>query len=243
VLADALGLKGGEVVRDTGHYFPSAVAQGWAAPWPETRVGWRQELVPSSGDVVLTDLTGAVCGVDVPVGQGRAVVLTAELPSSPQLFGRALRRLGVQPGLGLQADVPGVFATTTSTPDGQRLLHLTNTTGYRPGVDLALDGDVLNHGVPLRLPPRSGHMLALGLDTDLGRVEWASAELVEVGTDRLVFGPGLGHEEDDAGTVVVLAGSAPVQPDPTHVVEQDGDRQVVRTVPGAAPERLAVRFT
>ncbi|MDF2145585.1 beta-galactosidase [Knoellia sp. p5-6-4] len=242
VLADALGLKAGEVVRDTGHFFPSAVARGWAAPWPETRVGWRQELVPSSGDVVLTDVTGAVCGVDVPLGEGRAVVLTAELPSSPVLFGRAMGRLGVQPGLAVRADVPGVFATTTSTDDGQRLLHVTNTTGHRPAVDLTLDGEPVNHGVPLRVPPRSGHMLALGLETGLGRVEWASAELAEVGTDRLVFHPGLGHEEDEAGTVVVLSGCAPVRPDAAHVVEQDGDRQVVRTVPGAAPERLFIRF-
>ena len=67
MLADALGLKAGEVVRDTGHYYPSAVAQGWAAPWPETRVGWRQELVPSSGDVVLTDvyLKGELTGKDL----------------------------------------------------------------------------------------------------------------------------------------------------------------------------------
>ncbi len=158
------------------------------------------------------------------------------------LFGRALRRLGVQPGLSVQADVPGVFATTTSTADGQRLLHVTNTTGHRPVVDLALDGEPLNHGVPLRVPPRSGHMLALGLDTDLGRIEWASAELAEVGDDRLGFHPGLGHEEDEAGTVVVLSGSTPVRPDPAYVVEQDGGRQVVRTVPGSAPDRLVIRF-
>ena len=39
VLADALGLTAGEVVRDTGHYFPSLVAHGWAQPWPEMRAG------------------------------------------------------------------------------------------------------------------------------------------------------------------------------------------------------------
>jgi beta-galactosidase len=242
VLADALGLKGGEVVRDTGHYYPSVVAHGWAAPWPETRVGWRQELVATVGDAVLTDVPGAVCGVDVPVGDGRAVVLAAELPSSPQLFGRALRRLGVQPGLGLQADVPGVFATTTSTDDGQRLLHVVNTTGHRPAVDLSLDGEPLGGGVPLRLPARSGHMLALGLDTAHGRVEWASAELVAVGADSLAFGAGLGHEEDEAGAVVVLSGAASVRPDPAYRVEHDGGTVAVRTVPGWAGDRLVIRF-
>ena len=48
VLADALELGHGGVVRDTGHYYPSLVAHGWAAPWPETRVGWLQELRPTA---------------------------------------------------------------------------------------------------------------------------------------------------------------------------------------------------
>ena len=90
------------------------MASGWAAPWPETRVGWFQALEHERGEAVLHDVDGAVCGVDVEVGAGRAILLAAELPSDVELFGRALRRLGVSPGLELSADVPGVFATTSS---------------------------------------------------------------------------------------------------------------------------------
>jgi beta-galactosidase len=225
VLADALGVKGGEISWGSHRYYPSAVASGWAAPWPETRVGWFQPLAHERGDAILHDVDGAVCGVDVEVGAGRAILFAAELPSDVALFGRALRRLGVSPGLGLASDVPGVFATTTSTRGGERLLHLANITGHHTTVDLSLDGAALGDGA-LRIPPRTGAMLALGLDTPLGRLEWANAELTQVGPDRLAFGPPLGD-----ATTVVLVGAMDVTAAGAQVV-RSGDRQTVSAPAG-----------
>ena len=74
-------------------------------------------------EVVLTDVGGVSCGVDIRIGTGRAVLFTAELPSNPTLFGRALDQLGTSRGLKLSSDRPGVFATTTIDPEGGRLLH------------------------------------------------------------------------------------------------------------------------
>ncbi|MEW1952049.1 beta-galactosidase [Terrabacter sp. NPDC080008] len=202
VLADALGLTAGEVVRDSGHYFPSLVAQGWAQPWPEMRAGWLQQLEHERGDVVLTDVYGAVCGVDVPLGEGRAIVLAAQVPSDPVLFDRALSSLGVTPGLRLETQWPGVFATTTRSEDGQRALHVLNISGSPATVTVALDGTPIAAGVTLELPPRSGHILPLGLAVADRRIDWASAEIAGVDGDGAIhFRPGL--DEDGSTTFVV----------------------------------------
>jgi beta-galactosidase len=224
VLADALGVSGAELRWATDHYYPSAVASGWATPWPETRVGWFQALEHERGDAVLHDVDGAVCGVDVEVGAGRAVLLAAELPSDVELFGRALRRLGVRPGLELTTDIPGIFATTTSTTEGERMLHLTNITGHHNTVRLSLDGQPLGSG-ELRPPPRTSAFLALGLDTPVGRVEWANAELTAIEAGALAFGPPLGDE-----TTVLLRGATDVTVD-GGLVRRDGDLQTI-TAPG-----------
>ena len=225
ILAEALGVTGADRRSAGRQYFPSAVASGWAAPWPETRVGWFQALEHERGDAVLREVDGAVCGVDVEVGAGRAILLAAELPSDVDLFGRALRRLGASPGLELVAEVPGAFATTTATSGGERLLHLANITGHHNTVRLTLDGRPLGDG-DLRLPPRTGAFLALGLDTSLGRIEWANAELVEIGEDRLAFGPPLGDL-----TTAVLRGAPDVRV-VGGTVERDGDLQTLTAPAG-----------
>lgn len=204
VLADALGLTAGEVVRDTGHYFPSLVAHGWAQPWPEMRAGWVQKLTHERGDVVLTDVYGAVCGVDVPLGEGRAIVLAAQVPSDPVLFDRALSSLGVMPGLRLETQWPGVFATTTSTVEGERALHVINTSGAPATVTVALVGTPIAAGATLIVPPRSGHILPLGLEVAGRRLDWATAEIAGVDNDGTIrFRPGL---DEDGGTTVIVNG-------------------------------------
>ncbi|MGZ4744815.1 MAG: beta-galactosidase [Oryzihumus sp.] len=235
VLADALGVRPGEVVRESAHTYPSVVTHGWAAPWAETRVGWWQELHPVRGDVVLTDTTGRVCGVDVPLGAGRAVVLSAEVLPSTHLFGRALRRLGAHPGLRVESSVPGVYATTTADTDGHRLVHLLNITGYTPSVRLALDGQDLHDGQDLVLPPRSGFMLPLGLDLPWARIEWANAEIRSAGEDSVAFGPGLGHAGNPTATVVVLRTDREVPETDAYTVERDGGTVRVVSRPGAGP--------
>ena len=204
LLADALGIVPGEVLRDTGHYFPSLVAHGWAQPWPEMRAGWIQSLEHERGDVVLTDVYGAVCGLDVPLGEGRAIVLAAQVPSDPLLFDRALSSLGVTPGLRLETQWPGVFATTTSTVDGQRAVHVINTSGAPATVTVALEGTAIASGATLHVPPRSGHILPLGLEVAGRRLDWGAAEIAGVEADGTVrFRPGL---DADGGTTLVVDG-------------------------------------
>lgn len=121
-------------------------------------MGWLQEI--SGGAEVLGSVDGLTCGVLARHGAGRAIVLTAELPSS-SLFAGAAARLGARPGLQLSTSVPGVVGTTTRTPDGQRLVHLLNPTGFDAALDVSGTGVDLRH-VDLRgvvLP--AGHRIVL----------------------------------------------------------------------------------
>ena len=219
VLADALGIVPGDVQRDTGHYFPSLVAHGWAQPWPGVRAGWIQSFEHERGDVVLTDLYGAVCGLDVPLGEGRAIVLAAQVPSDPLLFDRALASLGVTPGLRLETQWPGVFATTTSTDDGQRAVHVINTSGARATVTVAFDGTPIQAGATLSVPPRSGHILPLGLEVAGRRLDWATAEIAGVDADGTIrFRPGL----DEGGGTTVIVDGLPVELAPgEHILQPE----------------------
>lgn len=186
VFAEELGLAPGTVMMDGPRSFPSVVAQAWMRPFPETRVAWLQSLEGSAGEVVLTDVQGVACGFEVTHGSGRAVVLACALPSSPTLFERVMDRLGVRRGLELAGDTPGVFATTTRDPDGNRLLHVINVSGHLVGVTVRVAD--INRTAELQLPPHSGHMFPLGLDLPRGRLAWANAEIADVSGDELVFG-------------------------------------------------------
>ncbi|GAA4351794.1 beta-galactosidase [Angustibacter luteus] len=227
LLADALGVKPGELVHGERDYWPTLVAHGWAAPWPQTTAGWLQPLQVTDGDVVLTDAhLDRPCGVDVRIGSGRAIVLAAELPSDPALFATAARELGVTPGVGLTADVPGVVATTSANADGERLLHLLNVSGYPAHVTVSTDpGADVSH--ELEVPARSGHWLALGLEVGGARLAWADAELTEVGAGRLSLGPGLSTRGDAVRAVLQSDRPVAVEGD-SHQISTEG-RQVVVT--------------
>lgn len=120
------------------------------------------------------------------------------MPSDPVLFDRALSSLGVTPGLRLETQWPGVFGTTTSTDDGQRALHVLNTSGAPATVTVGIDGTPIAAGTTLHVPPRPGHILPLGLDVAGRRQDWASAEIAGADADGTVhFRPGL---DEDCGT-------------------------------------------
>ena len=229
VLADALGVRPVAMDWGSAFHYPTVLAKDWAAPWPANRVGWLEVLDAGAGTVVLTDNDDAPCGVEVAAGAGRAVVLCAELPSSLELFGRVLGRLGVRPRLSFESAVPGVFAMSSSSPDGQRLLHLINVTGYDPVVQVGVgDGPVRS----LRVPARTGVMLPLGLVTERGVIVSADAELVDHGGNLLRFGPGL------AGDDSVLRWRGP-RPDVTGA-ELTGAADDW-TITGAGPITLSLR--
>ena len=234
VLANGLGVRGGDVLAADRSTFPSVHVHGWAAPSAELRVSWRQEVVASDGaDVVLTDVDGAVCGVDVAAGDGRVVLLAAGLPPSRDLVDRAVTRLGGRAGVRHDAPWPGVVVTTTAG-DGQRALHVVNITGVTMPTTVSVDGRALLGGRTLDLPPRSGYVLPLGLDVGPARLVGGSGEVAGVDEDGIRFRPlvpvggGAGHVDLEPGTAVGGDASYTVATGPDGVV------RVTPTDPSAA---------
>lgn len=246
LLADALGCAAGVVRRDADCFYPTVVhAAPWLPPRPQTRVGWVQELeLPESwsGQVVLTDLDGTPCGVEVPVGGGRIMLLAAELGSDPVLFRALVERLGARPGLDVDAEWPGLFVTTSRGPAGERALHVVNISGRANGFRLGLDGDPLFDAATLSVPPRSGWILPLGLDVEGHRILSATSEISGHGRDdegaRVRFRPGL--EFDGAVTVDFAAGTGVIH-SPEYAVGAGpaGAVRVRTTGPGEVTIRLA----
>ena len=234
LLVDFLGLRAGQTLRGSSSYFPSVTGAGWADSIPEMRVGWAQEVL--GGDPVLRDVAGRVCGVEAVVaGAGRAVLLAAEMPSMPAFFASIAEHLGTRAGLRMDTSVPGVVATSTVSPTGDRLLHLINPTGFAAEVRVTLDGIPLGGGEPFLVPQRTGHMLALGLSTPWGRIVNANAEIRSLGEHDLVIGPGLG-----ARTTVTLVTDRRVTCAQASEIEVLGGYLVV-TGAGRGPLTLRVQ--
>jgi beta-galactosidase len=234
VLADALGLTGGRLIRGSHRYYPSVTARDWAAPRAETRVTWLQELQATTASPVLVDVaTGSTCGVEVSHGRGRAVVWSLGLAAEPGLFRAAATRLGAAPGLTHDTSVPALVATTTADPDGGRLVHVLNIlAGYTCATRLCLDGDPLFGGHELTLPPRTGLMLPLGLRLEQATVLWSTTEITGTGERSVSFAAPQGTETILLRTTREISGPCDTR--------RDGD---LVTVTARHPGPLALTFT
>ncbi|WP_314175330.1 beta-galactosidase [Streptomyces winkii] len=189
-LGDALGLKPGKTLTDADRFWLSATSHGWAAPRAEIRVAKAQLCTPSKGSTVLREVsTGKGCGFDVPVGKGRAVVVTTDYRCDLDFWLRALKALGATPALTHSATDPGLFLLTTRAAEGGgRLLHALNvTSGLDQEFTVSEKGKALFGGEKLRVPGRSGAILPLGLEAGGGRIAYATAEITGVAKSRVAF--------------------------------------------------------
>ena len=233
ILGDALGLTRGAIHTSGRHQEPSVVGHGVAAGMPETRVTWLGE-VAGDADVLLTDVAGTVCAVTVHPGAGRAAVICADFPARPDLISKLTTWLGSPAGLALRTTVPGVVATTTSSPADGRMLHLLNPTGYPATVQVDMGDPTGLLDEPLLLPPKTGAILGLGLALPSGAtLVSANAEITEVNPDRVTFGRGLG-----AQTVVHLSGTMDLDVEADVQTNHD-----VTTVTGPTDRPLSIRFS
>ena len=189
VLRDALGLKPGDTLTDADRFWLSVTAHGWAAPRAEIRVPKAQLCTPSRGTTVLREVsTGKGCGFDIPVGKGRAVVLTAAYRCDLGFWLGAFRTLGAAPAISHSPTDPGVFLLTTKDGSGGRLLHAFNvSSGYDQSFTVAERGRPLFGGERVRLAGRSAAMLPLGLTAGGLRIAYATAEITGIAEDRVTF--------------------------------------------------------
>jgi beta-galactosidase len=188
LLRDALGLAPLGTVFGSAEFFASVTAHGWAAPRPETRTGFAELYEAAGGDVVLRELsTGRGCGFDIPVGAGRAVVLSTDYECDLGLWHAAFARLGARPALTHTAAIPGVVLLTSADDTGGRVLHALNLSGYEQELTVAEHGTPLLGGATLRLPGRRGLMLPVGLTAGGLEILHSTAEPVEARDGAVTF--------------------------------------------------------
>ncbi|MFC9493907.1 beta-galactosidase [Streptomyces sp. NPDC056982] len=189
VLRDALGLTPGKTLTDANQFWLSATAHGWAAPRAEIRVPKAQLCSASRGETVLREVsTGDGCGFDIPVGKGRAVVITTAYRCDLDFWLSAFKVLGAAPAITHSATDAGVFMLTTKDEHGGRLLHAFNvTSGYAESCTVAEKGKALFGGERLHLAGASAAMLPLGLAAGGLHIAYATAEITGIADGRVTF--------------------------------------------------------
>ncbi|NEE01554.1 beta-galactosidase [Phytoactinopolyspora halotolerans] len=226
VLADALGLKVTDTITGAPGFYPSVTAHEWAEPLPETRCG-RAQLFDAGGSatVFLREVsTGGACGVDVPLGDGRAVVIASDYIVDLTFWRRVFDAVGIRRGITHTATTPGVFLLSAADDDGGRLLHAFNTSTYDDTFTAEEDGEPLFGGHELHLPGQSALMLPVGLTLGGLTIDYATAEPVEVG-DRQIRFRSLGGE----ATVVVRGNATARGAEVTRTGRGDERRTRIRT--------------
>jgi beta-galactosidase len=178
-LMDALGLQHIGVRWADHRYFLSVNADGWAAPRPELRAGFAQTFAPlPQGTLFRVYDVDEACAFDIAVGNGRAIVVSAEIPADLDFFGKALAKLGATPGLTHDHPMNGIFMTSATSPDGARFIHALNLDGVDKSIQIMENGTTLFKGRTVTLPRRDGVMLPLDLPLDDVHIAWSTAEII-----------------------------------------------------------------
>ncbi|HEY0736550.1 MAG TPA: beta-galactosidase [Herpetosiphonaceae bacterium] len=238
ILADALGLTPAGSRQASAHYFVSLVAEGWAAPRPEVRTHYAQGFVASRGDVLLRVYdTGEACGFDIPLGSGRAILLTTAYRCDIPLFRSALERLGARAALRHDSPHYGIFMTSTASEDGARFLHLLNLDGFPKTLHVTEHEQPLLDGCALTLERRAGIMLPLNVRCGDVRILYATAEIAEIRPDALSF------RLTQAQDVIAIETERQIAPSTQYRVEQRGTTTlVIANQPACLDDRLTISF-
>ncbi|GGE03852.1 glycoside hydrolase [Marinithermofilum abyssi] len=239
ILAGALG------VRPTGnrsageHYYLSLCAEGWAVPRPEVRTHFAQVFEAGEGvePILRVYGTGEVCGFDVPVGKGRAIVIAAAYDCDIPLFRSALEKLGVRAALGHDCPYHGIFMTSTASAEGERFLHLLNLDGFDKEFTVTENGSPLLEGRKILLQAKDGVMLPIGVTFGEVRIDWSTAEIMGLEGDGIHFR--LTQPED----VIALRTAREIVPCEDYDIRQQGQTILIHSRKHAkVDDRLTVRF-
>lgn len=199
LLIEALGVEIAGEHQRTHRFFPTAVPAGWAEGMPSLPLGWAQALRPHrDGIATVLRIHGedAACGLEIPVGAGRAIVLTAELPGNLDLFRRAMARLGAAPALDHDHPERNIVLTSARNTRGERFIHALNLDGFAKEIRISERGVPLFAGRPLSLGPRDGVMAPVGLELEGGvRLGWSTAEVLARHEDGITLRPAAGPAE------------------------------------------------
>ncbi|GGF98005.1 beta-galactosidase [Paenibacillus abyssi] len=238
ILADAFGVKPRGMLRDSGHYYLSLYAEGWAAPRPEVRSYAAQVFDHGDTKPILRVYdTNEVCAFESMVGAGKAVVIAAAYRCDIPLFRTALERLGAKAGLYHDCPDLGIFMTSTTTKDGERFLHLLNLDGFDKEMQLYDYGTQLFEGRKFVLSSKDGVMLPLNVAYHGVTIVYSTAEITNVSDEAFTFR--LTQSED----VIALETERTIEPGEAYTLEQKGNITLITSKKHAkVDDHLDIRF-
>ncbi|WP_078379054.1 beta-galactosidase [Sutcliffiella halmapala] len=237
-LADALNVTPGEVKFNKHGHHMSLTADGWAAPRPEIRTYFTQsfEIGENVDAIMRVTETEDVCGFDVKVGKGRAIVLATAYRCDLELFQKALENLGAKPGLTHDCEYHGIFSTSVSAGD-ERFIHLLNLDGFDKDIHLSHNGAALLEGRRLTLQSKDGVMLPVNVTYHEVKIVYSTAEIMQVAKDAFEF-----RLTQNADTISLETERNVLESD-DYVLEKHGVKTIVTSKKHAkVDDKLVVRF-
>ncbi|GHO45957.1 beta-galactosidase [Ktedonospora formicarum] len=235
-LSRHLGLNPAGSRESTHRYFLSLRAEGWVAPRPEVRSYRAHFYGATRGEVLVRAAdTNEACGFDIPLGQGRAIVLSAAYPCDVSLVRAILEELGVRAGLNHHDRSNGIFMTTTATESGERLLHILNLDGFDKEIHITEKEQPLLGGRSLQLRRKEGMMLPLNLSIGAMRIVYSTAEILGRTETALKFR--LTQPQD----IIAIAGPQKVALSQDYDVELQGGVQIITSLkPAVLSDQLTL---
>lgn len=210
LLVDGLGIQPHDIVYDQHHLYLSVAPVGSLAHHPETRVYYAQ---PFSGAKVapLATIyhTHQMVAGHVQVGLGEAILWMSPLPGHIHLLDDLLHLLDYQGTLRHDYAAHGIVVIPT-THSTESLYHLINVDNFEKTFALTIDNHALFGGHHLHLPAKRGLILAHGVTTNIGRIQWSTLELSAIQATRLSFRAHPGDHQIQLETTHDLVCSLPV---------------------------------
>ncbi|WP_202972462.1 beta-galactosidase [Clostridium thermosuccinogenes] len=222
LLAEALGVEvSGERYDGQGFYL-SIYADGWANPRPEIRSHYAQVFKSDKVDAILRVRgTDEICGFDMAVGRGRAIVIACSYLCDINLFKAALEKLGAKVSLTHDCSYHGIFMTSASNREKERFIHILNLDGFEKEFHIFEKGCKLFGGRKLHLQPRDALMLPLNVEFGGIKVRYSTAEVLGVAESSIEFR--LTQPED----IIVFEKSSKIKPSDDYTIHEEGDDMIL----------------
>lgn len=237
-LIDALGLTHIGERHSARDYFLSLTGDSWAVDIPEWRAGWAQTFTPVQ-DHTLFRVYGAneAAGFDIPVGDGRVIAITAEVPLQIGFLETLLDQVGVDRGLRHDSDANNIFLGSAQTPDGAGFIHALNFDGFDKSIQISADDVPLFDARRVSLRRRDGVMLPINVDLGDVVVNWSTAEIAARHDDGITLrltGP---------ADAIHLTTQRRIVHTSSIIVEQDRDNVLITSnIPGYGDQHLTIRW-
>lgn len=166
----------------------SVMSQGYLDGYYEVHTQRVQTLKNLGNAEVLLKLyqSEEACGLDIEVGSGRCVVITAGYSTNLDMYKRIMSKLGLEQKLTHNYELEGVFMTSTLNANDERFIHILNLDDLKKEFDITLNGELLfDHKFVIN--NRQAVMIPVNVQLQNATVKIANAEIYEYTENTVTF--------------------------------------------------------